>query len=168
MFAFHFSQYLALPIFPIYNVRVLELNDSQIGIGTALFYLTVLLGSTQLGKVVHRLGHKNLTGWSVASMAAYPLILAGSTQVWHFYAVSLIGGLSFAMVSGSYANYMLEHIPANDRPTHLAWYNIILNAAVLIGSLAGPVMADLIGLSQALIIIAALRFLAGWAILKWG
>lgn len=168
LFAFHFSQYLAIPIFPIYNVRVLELNDSHIGIGTALFYLTVLLGSTQLGKVVHRLGHKNLTGWSVASMAAYPLILAGSTQVWHFYAVSLIGGLSFAMVSGSYANYMLEHIPANDRPTHLAWYNIILNAAVLIGSLTGPVMADLIGLSQALIIIAGLRFLAGWSILKWG
>jgi MFS family permease len=168
LFAFHFAQYLAIPIFPIYNVRVLELNDNHIGIGTALFYLAVLLGSTQLRKVVHRVGHKNLTGWSVASMAAYPLILAASTEVWQFYVVSLIGGLSFSMVSGAYANYMLEHIPANDRPTHLAWYNIILNAAVLIGSLAGPVLADQIGLSQALIIIAVLRFLAGWAILKWG
>jgi MFS family permease len=168
LFAFHFSQYLAIPIFPIYNVRVLELNDNNIGIGTALFYLTVLLGSTQLRKMVHRIGHKNLTGWSVASMAAYPLILAASTQVWHFYVVSLIGGLSFSMVSGSYANYMLEHIPPHDRPTHLAWYNIILNAAILIGSLAGPALSNLMGLSQALVLIAALRFLAGWAILKWG
>ena len=168
LFAFHFSQYLAIPIFPIFNVRVLELNDSQIGIGTALFYLTVLLGSTQLRKVVHRIGHKNLTGGSVASMAAYPLILAASTQVWQFYVVSLIGGLSFSMVSGAYANYMLEHIPANDRPTHLAWYNIILNAAILIGSLVGPAVADQIGLSLALVIIAVLRFLAGWSILKWG
>jgi MFS family permease len=168
LFAFHFSQYLAIPIFPIYNVRILKLNDSNIGIGTALFYLTVLLGSTQLRRIVHRIGHKNLTGWSVASMAAYPLILAASTHVWQFYVVSLIGGLSFSMVSGAYANYMLEHIPANDRPTHLAWYDIILNAAVLIGSLSGPALADQIGLSQALVIIAALRFLAGWAILKWG
>ena len=168
LFAFHFAQYLAIPIFPIYNVRILELNDNQIGIGTALFYLTVLLGSTQLRKMVHKLGHKNLTGWSVASMAAYPLILSVSTEVWHFYAVSLIGGLSFAMVSGSYANYMLEHIPANDRPTHLAWYNIILNAAVLIGSLAGPVIADQIGLSQALVLIAVLRFFSGLSILKMG
>jgi len=168
LFAFHFSQFLAIPIFPIYNVRVLELNDSNIGIGTALFYLSVLLGSTQLGRFVHRMGYKKLTGWSVASMAAYPLILAASTHVWQFYAVSLIGGLSFSMVSGAYANYMLEHIPANDRPTHLAWYNIILNAAVLIGSLAGPALADLTGLSQALVLIAVLRFLAGWAILKWG
>jgi len=168
LFAFHFAQYLALPIFPIYNVRVLELNDNQIGIGTALFYLTVLLGSTQLRKVVHKIGHKNLTGWSVASLAAYPLILSLSAKVWHFYFVSLIGGLFFSMVSGAYANYMLEHIPANDRPTHLAWYNIILNAAVLIGSLAGPAIADQIGLSEALVLIAVLRFLAGLSILKWG
>ena len=28
---------------------------------------------------------------------------------------------------------MLEHIPAHDRPPHLAWYNIILNVAVLVG-----------------------------------
>lgn len=168
LFAFHFSQYLAIPIFPIYNVRVLELNDNHIGIGTALFYLTVLLGSTQLRRIVHKIGHKNLTGWSVASMAAYPLILAASTEVWQFYVVSLIGGLSFSMVSGAYANYMLEHIPPHDRPTHLAWYNIILNAAVLIGSLAGPAVADQIGLSETLGLIAVLRFLAGLSILKWG
>jgi len=168
LFAYHFAQYLAMPIFPIYNVRILKLNDGHIGIGTALFYLTVLLSSTQLRKMVHRIGHKNLTGWSVAGMAAYPLILSMSTEVWHYYAISLIGGLGFAMVSGAYANYMLEHIPANDRPSHLAWYNIILNAAILIGSLAGPAIADQIGLSQALILIAALRFLSGLFILKWG
>ena len=168
LFAFHVAQYLALPIFPIYNVRVLELTDNHIGIGTALFYLTVLLGSTQLGPIVKKIGHKALTGWSVASLAAYPLILSLSTEVWQFYFVSLIGGLGFSMVSGSYANYMLENIPANDRPTHLAWYNIILNAAILIGSLTGPLMADWMGLSAALVLIAILRFLAGLSILKWG
>ena len=72
------------------------------------------------------------------------------------------------MVSGAYANYMLEHIPPHDRPTHLAWYNIILNAAILIGSLAGPAVADQIGLSEVLVLIAVLRFLAGLSILKWG
>jgi MFS family permease len=101
-------------------------------------------------------------------MAAYPLLLAFSTQVWHYYGLSLIGGLTFAMVSGSYANYMLEHIPAHDRPSHLAWYTIVLNSAVLIGSLGGPVISDFIGLSAALILFAGLRFLAGLVILKWG
>ncbi len=168
LFAFHLAQYIALPIFPLYNVRVLDLSDNNLGIGTALFYLTVLLGSTQLRKLAHGIGNKKLTGWSVSGMALYPLLLAFSTTVWHYYGLSLVGGLTFAMVSGSYANYMLEHIPAHDRPSHLAWYSVILNAAVLIGSLGGPVISDAIGLMAALLLFAAMRFLAGLAILKWG
>ncbi len=168
LFAFHFTQYLVIPIFPLYNVRVLNLSDDHLGIGTALFYLTVLLGSTQLRKIAHKVGNKDLTGWSVSALALYPLMLAFSSQVWHFYAVSLVGGLTFSMVSGSYANYMLEHIPAHDRPPHLAWYNVILNAAILISSLGGPAIADLMGLSNSLLLFAAMRFLAGLIILKWG
>lgn len=168
LFAFHLTQYLAIPIFPLYNVRVLKLGDDHLGIGTALFYLAVLLASTRLRDIAHRVGNKKLTAWSVAAMAVYPFLLAYSSQVWHFYAISLIGGLTFAMLSGSYPNYMLEHIPAHDRPPHLAWYNIVLNASVLIGSLAGPAISDVIGISSALLVFAALRFLAGLFILKWG
>lgn len=168
LFAFHLAQYIAIPIFPLYNVRVLELSDNELGIGTALFYLTVLLGSTQLRKLAQGVGNKKLTAWSVSGLAAYPLLLAFSTTVWHYYGLSLVGGLTFALVSGSYANYMLEHIPAHDRPPHLAWYNVILNAAVLIGSLSGPAISDIMGLSAALLLFALMRFLAGLAILKWG
>ncbi|HEX9330261.1 MAG TPA: MFS transporter [Anaerolineales bacterium] len=168
LFAFHFAQYLVIPIFPLYNVRILQLNDDNLGIGTALFYLTVLIGSTQIRKLASSFGNKKLTGWSVAGLALYPLLLSISRNAPHFYLVSLIGGLDFAFVSGSYANYMLEHIPAHDRPSHLAWYTIILNAAVLIGSLGGPAIADGIGLFRALILFGFLRFLAGIFILKWG
>jgi MFS family permease len=168
LFAFHLTQYLALPIFPLFNVRELRLNDSQIGIGTALFYLTVLLGSMQLHRVVHRLGNKRVTGWGVAGLALYPLFLAFSKSAAHFYIASTLGGFVWALIGGSYANYMLEHIPSHDRPSHLAWYNIILNVAVLAGSLGGPAIADQIGLFYALILFAILRLLAGMAILKWG
>ena len=168
MFAFHLTQTLPLPLFPLYNVRVLNLSDDHIGIGTALFYLTVLLGSTQLRRIAHNIGNKRLTAWSVSSMALYPLMLAYSSTVWHYYVLSLVGGLTFAMVSGSYANYMLEHIPPHDRPPHLAWYNIILNVAVLVGSLAGSAIGDRIGLMSALLIFAGLRFVAGWVINRWG
>ena len=168
LFAFHFTQYLAIPIFPLFNVRVLQLNDDNIGIGTALFYLTVLIGSTQIRKLAASFGNKKLTGWSVAGLALFPLLLSISRSAPHFYLVSLIGGLTFAIVSGVYANYMLEQIPAHDRPSHLAWYTIILNSAILIGSLAGPVAADALGLFGALILFGILRFLAGIYILKWG
>jgi hypothetical protein len=63
---------------------------------------------------------------------------------------------------------MLEHIPAHDRPPHLAWYNIVLNLSVLIGSLVGPLIAGAVGLVSALLLFAVLRFLAGFVVLKWG
>jgi MFS family permease len=168
LFSYHLAQYLALPIFPLYNVNVLKLNDNHIGIGTALFYLTVLFGSTQLSRFVRRLGHKRVTALGVAGMALYPFLLALSNQVWHFYFVSLLGGYIWAMAGGAFANYMLENIPADDRPSHLAWYSIALNMAVLLGSLGGPLIANQMGLAGALFLFAGLRFLSGLAILKWG
>ncbi|HSL44651.1 MAG TPA: MFS transporter [Anaerolineales bacterium] len=168
LFAFHLTQYLPIPIFGIYNVRVLQLTDDNLGVGTALFYLAVLLGSTQIRKLVQRFGNRNITGWSIAGLALYPFFLSLSSNALHFYGVSLIGGLAFAFVSGTLANYMLEHIPAHDRPSHLAWYTIILNAAILIGSLAGPAISDMIGLSSALILFAVLRMLAAAFILRRG
>ncbi|MDQ3006768.1 MAG: MFS transporter [Chloroflexota bacterium] len=168
LLGFHLTQYIAIPLFPLYYVNELHLNDDHIGIGTALFYLTVLISSTRLGSFVHRVGNKDVTAWGVIGLAVYPYLLSMSSAVWHFYGISLFGGFVFALINGAYANYMLEHIPPDDRPPHLAWYNIILNAAVLLGSLGGPAIADQLGLSTSLILFAILRLLSGLAILKWG
>ncbi|GAB4500512.1 MAG: MFS transporter [Anaerolineales bacterium] len=168
MLFFHLAQYLAIPLFPISFVKELRLSDENIGIGTALFYLTVLLGSTQLMRLTRRLGHKGVTGWGVIGMSLYPLLLAFASQVWHYYAISILGGIVWAMVGGAYANYLLEKCPPEDRPAHLAWYNVILNACVLTGSLAGPGIASLLGIGYALILAAGLRALAGAVLLKWG
>jgi MFS family permease len=168
LFGFHLMQHLAAPLFPLFLVRGLHLTDNEIGIGTALLYFSMLIGSTQLRTLVHRVGHKTATGVGVAGMAFYPLAIALSQNVWHFYLASFISGFIFSISTGSYANYLLDKTPPDDRPTHLAWYNIILNISILAGSLAGPYIADQIGLVAALLLFAALRFLSGLAVLKWG
>jgi MFS family permease len=167
-FGFHLAQFLAMPLFPLFQVRQLHLADNQIGIGTALFYLTVLLASTRLNEMVRDFGHRAVTGMSVAGLAMYALLLALSKSPADFYWTSILGGLNYGMLIGSYANYLLEKIPIEDRPAHLAWYNVILNASILIGSLSGPLISQAIGLGAALMLIALLRFLSGLAILKWG
>ncbi len=168
LLAFHLAQYLAIPVFPLFSVNELRLGDDQIGISTALFYTTVLIGSTQLGRLVGRLGHKNVAALGAIGMGFYPFLMGFTTQVWQFYGLSLVGGWMWAMVGGAYANYMLEHIPDHDRPPHLAWYNIALNTAILAGSLFGPLIASQLGLRDAMNIFGVLRFLAGAAILIWG
>jgi len=168
LFFFHLTHYLPTPLYPLFNVRVLNLNDNNIGTGTALYYLTVLIGSMQFRRIAQRYGNKKVTAWGAAGMAIYPFLLALSHTVWQFYAISFIGGFLFAMINGAYINYMLENIPPDDRPSHLAWYTIVLNIAILAGSLIAPGIAEMVGLVNALIVIAVLRVLAGGAILKWG
>ncbi len=168
LLGFHLTQYIVFPLFPFYTVNVLRLTDANIGFGTALFYLMVLLGSTQLGRLEHQFGHRKLTGIGVAGMCFYPIALAFSHNPTQYYLLSLAGGLAWALSGGAYANYLLENIPENDRPSHLAWYNLILNAAVLSASLAGPLISGFTGLKYALIIFGVLRLFAGLAILRWG
>lgn len=168
MLFFHLAHYISTPIYPLFNVNVLHLNDDHIGNGTALFYLTVLIGSTRLNRLVGRLGHRRVTGWGMIGMATYPILLALSHTVWQYYLVSLIGGFTWGLAGGAYANYLLEQIPEHDRPAHLAWYNIALNAAVLTSSFLGPLIADSVGLVAALMIFGGMRALAGMIVLRRG
>jgi MFS family permease len=168
LLGFHLSQYLAIPIFPLYFVRALHLNDQQIGIGTAAFYLTVFIGSTQLARFSRRLGHRGVTGVGVIALGLFPLILSFARGFGLFLITNLVGGFAWSLVGGALANYLLEKVPDQDRPPYLAWYNIMLNIAILTGSLAGPLFAGWTGLTTALVVFAILRFLAGISILRWG
>lgn len=168
LFFFHFAQYIITPLYPIAFVRQLGLNDSNIGAGTALYYLSAMLASFQLSRIVHRLGNKRVTAFGAMGMASYPIMLAFAQTVVHYYLLSFLNGVIFALVNGSYANYMLERIPPDDRPPHLAWYTMMLNLAILSSSVLGPLLADGIGLAPALIALGILRFTAGFVLLKWG
>ena len=110
----------------------------------------------------------DVTGWGVIGMAIYPGLLAFSDQVWQFYIISILGGLAWALAGGASTNYVIERCPENDRPAHLAWYNIILNTGILIGSILGPVIAENFSLPTALILFSLARGLADYEILKWG
>jgi MFS family permease len=168
LFAFHLSQYLAIPLFPLYWVNQLHLTDQEISLGTAVFYLAVLLGSTQLARLTHRLGHKRLLAIGILGMSLYPALTAATWELGLFLITSVVGGLAWSLVGGAASNYILERIPEDKRPAYLAWYNLALNAAVLLGSLGGPLVADSLGLAITLVMAAVSRLLAGLALWRWG
>lgn len=168
LFVFHLAQYLAIPIFPLYWVNTLSLTDTEISLGNAVFYATVLVGSTQLTRVTRRYHHKGVLVLGMITMSLYPALTAVTQNLTLFLITSAIGGLSWSLAGGAIANYMLERIPEGERPSHLAWYNLALNAAILIGSMLGPLFAEEMGLSSALAIAAVCRFGAALALRRWG
>ena len=165
---FHIAQFLAIPLYPLYFVNVLHLTDQQIGIGSAAFYFTGLIGSMQLARFSNKWGHHKVTSLGAILTGLYPILLFFSHGYYQYMGISLIGGFGWAFVGGALVNYLLEKTPGNDWPAYLAWYNIILNIAILAGSILGPILAGTVGLGIALLIIGIFRSFSGLAILKWG
>jgi MFS family permease len=168
LFAFHLAQYLGIPVFPLYLVNELKISDQTISIGTAIFNGLVFIGSMQLARLTIRLGNKRVTGLGVVFLSLYPGLMSIFRTEGGYLLASAVGGLAWSMVGGAIYNYLLEKVPGDRRPAYLAWYNMALNAAILIGSLSGPAMVNLFGFGFALTACAIARFLAGIAILRWG
>jgi MFS family permease len=167
LFSFYLAVYLAIPLFPLHWVNQIHLSDQEIGLGTAVFYVSVFMSSTQLARLVQRLGNQRVTAMGALLMASYPAFMALSHGLGLFLVASASGGLGWSLVNGALTNYLLEKTPADHRPAYLAWYNLALNAALLLGSLIGPFVAGFVGVPIALGVFAVCRLLAALAILLW-
>jgi MFS family permease len=168
LFIFHLGQFLANPLYPIYWVREMNIIDQQIGLGNAVFYVTVFLGSTQLKNLSERLGHHKVAMIGMIGMSFYPILTAFTKEMTLYLITAVLGGFAWALVVGAVGNYLLEMIPEDGRPAHLAIYHLALNGATLLGSLGGPFLADLIGIIGALVLAAIVRLLAALAFWRWG
>jgi hypothetical protein len=168
LFALFLVLYLSVPLFPIFWVDELGLTDGEIGLGTAVFYVSVFLGSTQLARLVRRLGNHRVTSIGAMLISTYPAILSLSHGLGLFLVASASGGLGSALFNGALLNYLLEKIPEDQRPAYLSWWNLALNAALLIGSLLGPLAAGAVSVRIALAVFSGLRLVAALAILLWG
>ena len=165
LFVFHAAQFMPAALFPLRWVDELHFTDQQIAIGTAVFHSCVLLGSLQFDRLSRRHGNHKLTVAGTALLSTYPLFIAFMPNLFWYVVTSIIGGLAWALVSGALANYLLEKVPVDDRPAYLAWYNLALNAAILLGALFGPLMAEWFNLQVALVMAFVLRLLG--SLLIW-
>jgi MFS family permease len=167
LFSFHLALNLAIPLFPLHWVNNLHLNDQQIGLGTAIFYVSVFFGSTQLAWLTRQWSNQRITAVGAMLMSSYPSLMALSHGLGLFLVASAAGGLGWSLAGGALTNFILEKIPQDRRPPYLAWYNLALNAAILLGSLVGPFLGGVMGLRSALLAFAGLRLLTALLILRW-
>lgn len=168
LFLFHLTLFLPSPLFPLYMVNDLQLTDSQISVGTALFYVAMLAGSLGLGGLVRRWGNQKLTAMGALLISCYPLVMALGRGVWAFLLASPFGGLGWALAGGAMINWLLERVSPTERAASLVWYNLAINGAMLLGSLLGSAGGDWMGVRTALFVFAGIRMLAALYIFKRG
>lgn len=165
LFGFHLAQFMPVALFPLRWVDKLGFSDMEIAIGTAIFHTSVLISSLQLDRLTRRYGNHLTNVAGIALLSTYPLLTAFMPNLFFYAVTSTIGGLAWGLLGGALPNYLLEKVPADDRPAYLAWYNLALNAAIFLGALLGPLMASWFNLEIALIL--AFVFRLGSAIFLW-
>lgn len=165
---FHFTQYLPMPLFPLFSVNVLHLSDQVISVGTAIFYVTMFIGSTQHSRIVSRFGNRWVVGMGMILLAIYPAIISLARGPELYLVANLFGGFAWSLCGTALFNYLLDNVPSESRPAYLAWFSLLANFGILAGSLLGPVVSNVTGIVAALVIFSILRAISGVAILRWG
>ncbi|MEW6502731.1 MAG: MFS transporter [Chloroflexota bacterium] len=167
MFSFHFAQYLPLSLFPIFAVKVLKVSDQVISIANAIFFLAMLIISSQVSRLALRFGNQKITGLGLLFLSGYPFVLSLSHSAFPYLAAHLLGGTGWGLASSTMFNFVLEKAPSETRSAHLAWFNVFANAGILLGSLIGPWVSSLLGIRWALLVFAIFRFWSGLNIVRW-
>ncbi|MBW7881820.1 MAG: MFS transporter [Caldilineaceae bacterium] len=157
LFSFHLAQFMPAPLFPLRWVGQLKFDDGQIAIGTAFFHSSVLIGSLFFDRFTRRFGNHLVTVAGAGLLSLYPLLTAIMPDLLFYIVTSVVGGFGWALVGGALGNYLLEKVPTHDRPAYLAWYNMALNAAILLGALLGPLLAGWLNIQLALALIFVFR-----------
>jgi MFS family permease len=159
--AFYTFQYLPLPVFPVFWVRELHLTDGAIGLGSALFYVGMMATSLALRRVTGLLGHRRLVHVSSLLYAVYPFLTWQAQDATLFWVASALGGAVWGLLNGALVNRLMERVPEDDRPAHMALHNLALNLGILLGSLLGPSLAAGFDLRGAMLGAGILRLLGG-------
>jgi MFS family permease len=176
VFLYQTAVFFANPIYPLYQVNSLRLSDQIISQGTSLFWVIFFLGSTQGGVLARRWGFRKVFGIGTLGSGLALLVLTFATHTWIYMLGQLVSGSAWALISCGLINYVLERVPADDRPAYLAWYNTAVNAAILLCGLFVPVLLGMNGISGAspaslfggLLLGTLFRFMGGAFILLWG
>lgn len=162
--AMHLTLYLAVPLFPLFLVREIGLSDEVIALGNSIFYVALFLASTQLARISDKVGNRRTMALGILVISLYPTIISQAEGPALYLFASILGGTGWALAGGAVGNFVLEKTPDDSRPSYLAWYNMSLQAGILIGALIAPLLAGWWGLSVGLLFAAFCRFLTGLAI----
>lgn len=168
IFGYQVSLYLIDPVVPKYQVNVLRLSDATISQAGALFWVTRFAGSLQSQKLSKQWGFQRLAGRGLILVTITLVVFTYSFQHEIYLLYSLLSGIGWAWTANGLNNHILGQIPEDDRPSHLAWWNLVNNTAMLASGLLAPLVVGLAGMKATLLLAAAIRLGVGLALCVHG
>jgi len=168
LFAMNAVAFMVAPLMPLFTVKQLGLDDAVISIGSATASILVFGVSLFVGRMARRFGNRTLTAYGVGLLCFQTVSLAFAQDATLYIVAAVIGGLASGILMAAQYNYHLDSVPRTDQTVWISWNSALGNIAALLGSVAGPVLAGLIGIPATFITLGVMRLLIGVVIYLWG
>lgn len=157
-FVFRFGITMALPLFPLYWVRVVNASDFSIGLINTVNSGVLMVAYFAWATASRRRGNMFVLRAASLGVAFYPM-LVGSTQSTTLLIVFAgLAGFFSAGVDLVLFDILLSTAPKHHTATYIALYQMTTYVATLLAPLLGTLLAEQIGLTPTLYITSALRF----------
>ena len=149
---------IAVPLVPLFYVRVIGAPDAWIGIIGTTQALTLLVGYAVWRRASRLRGSKFVLAWATLGAAIAPAALSQTRDVALAAAIAGIGAIFTAGVNLAMFDRMMSIVPRGYGVTFTSVDTSVVYLAGIVGPLIAAILADNIGLAQALLVASAATF----------
>lgn len=133
--------FIAAPFFTVYMLRDLQFSYLEYTFSTAVSVLAQFLTLNLWGRISDAFGNRLILAVTGFVIPVLPLLWLVSTNFWYILAIQAFGGLSWAGFSLSAGNFLYDAVAPARRSQYVALHSVLASVGVLIGALAGGLLA---------------------------
>jgi hypothetical protein len=152
---------LAIPLFPIYWVRVLNASDRSISAINSIQTIVAMLGYFAWTRVSQRRGERFVLLATTFGISFYPLLTALTNRVEVLVIWAALAGFFSAGIDLVFFDIVLSTCPAEQQPAYVGMYQTTVFMAAFLAPLVGTALSNVVGLTPVLVLSTAVR-LAGF------
>jgi hypothetical protein len=166
-FVYMFGIMLAIPLFPLYYVRVVEASNYWIGVINTAQAAVLVIGYFWWTRESRLRGGRFVLLWTTFGLALYPALTAATQQVQLIAIYAGLAGIFQAGLDLVFFDELMKTVPVEYSATFISIAQSLQHFSAIFAPLLGTWMAGVVGLSAALLFSAGVRF-AGFALfLVW-
>ena len=156
-FLYHWGLNLAVPLYPIYRVRVLNISEGWIGVLSVVSSAVSIAGYYAWGRVARRRDWRLVLFLGALGSAFYPVLIALSRHVGSLLIMAVIAGVVSSAFNLGLLSGLLDVAPRSRRATYLAVFNTLISVTGFVSPLLGTALTGWLGIRIALTTATLLR-----------
>lgn len=160
-FVFRCGMAMAIPLFPLYWVRVVGASDSAIGLINTVQSGVLLIAYALWIRAARNYGAGRVLTVCALALALYPLATALTSSVWPLLIYAAIAGLFVAGTDLVIFDVVAATAPAEARGAAIGLYHTTNYLAMFAAPLIGAAASNRVGLGTMLAVAAVLRLIGG-------